>query len=242
MAALARSGSVVLDQHRAGAASSPVAPALAVADLLVPLLEKDLAAFDAIAPGSLVLMPLLPGLSDDPASWSNLLARLAPRGPSAVLGVTPELAPLDRRRLVERLGEASFEAVHHGAPPAARLARAFACSVAAAGLSPFWERPTLPVPPRAARNRELAAALATAGELWLALGRSEGEGEALLAAARHVDGSSLDLGALAREGQLALLAILSPLARQVVDQLVRNGRSSLLAELRAEFLAGEPGE
>ncbi len=72
--------------------------------------------------------------------------------------------------------------------------------------------------PRGARNRELAAALAEAGDLWLRLGRSEPEGEALLAAARHVDATSLDLAALAREGNLGIVDWLSPVARAPADR------------------------
>jgi len=241
VASVARPGAVVLDQRIAGDhdRSSPVPFTQIVDDLFHPLLEADLADLDTLAPDSLVLVPLLPGLSDAPESWQRLLARLAPRHPAAVIGSAPVLSPADRRRLVDQLGEASFEAVHHGGFPAARLERAFARAVAAAGLSPSWERPPLPLPPRAARHRELAAALAEAGELWLRLGRSEAEGESLLAAARHAEASTLDLAALAREGRLALLAVLSPLARRLIEELGREGISSLLAELRGEYLTGE---
>lgn len=244
LATLARPDEIVLDQRIAGdSGSSSAAPFTRVVDdLLLPLVEKDLAALDAMAPNALVLVPLLPGLSDESTTWRELLARLAPRRPAAVLGVAPELSPADRRRLVDRLGESSFEAVHHSRWSAASLERAFARAVADAGLAPWWERPRLPLAPRAARHRELAAALAEAGELWLRLGRSEAEGEGLLAAARHAEVSKLDLAALAREGQLALMTVLSQLARRLIEELGREGRSSLLAELRDEYLIGEPRE
>ncbi|MEO7795452.1 MAG: hypothetical protein ABIV06_11835, partial [Thermoanaerobaculia bacterium] len=195
----------------------------------------------------------LPVLTSSPASWAELLQRAASRRPLAVVGVAPELTPLDRRKLVERLGEVHFEAVHHSLTEEGagrRLERDFSAAVARAGLPPFVERPLAELPPRLARNRTLATLLAECGELWLRVGRSEAEGAALLAAARHLESAAvagLDLAALSREGNLAHLGFLSPLALSVIDSAAGSagrapgGPSALLAELRAEFIGEVSG-
>jgi hypothetical protein len=242
----------VLDQFSVLDADSEAPGATVVADLLSALLEGNPALIDELPEQAWIVVPLLPALSSTPESWAALLQRAAARRPSAVLGVAPELTPLDRRRLVERLGEEQFEAIHHtqveeGA--GRRLERAFAGAVARAGLPAFVQRPPAELPPRLARNRVLATVLAECGELWLRVGRSEAEGSALLAAARHFESAAvagLDLAALSREGNLAHLGFLSPLALQVIASVA--GQSGLLAsppllaELRGEYTAGEvPG-
>lgn len=232
-------GGSALDQRFADDLEGGAPDGMVAADLLFPLLQGDLAVIDAMPPTAIALVALLPGGGSPKEHWAPLLARLARRTPHAVVGIAPELSPLDRRRLVEALGEERFEEVHHGRSAGAELERDFARAVAAAGMSPFVERPELALPPRAARNRALAAALFEIGERWLALGRSEAEGAAILAAARHVEGSDRDLAALARERQLALLPFLSPLARSVVEEVAEDGRSGLLASLRGEWLGSE---
>ena len=96
--------------------------------------------------------------------------------------------------------------------------------------------------PREARSDAAAVChvtLAEAGDLWLRLGRPEGEGASLLAAARHVETTPLDLASLAREGNLGVVGWLSPLARSLVDRRVAEGRTTMVDELRAELLAPE---
>lgn len=236
----------VLDQFSARDEETPAAGTTLVADLLACMLDDNLAMVDDLPEQAWIVVPLLPGLSSEPASWDEPLRRASARRPLAVVGVAPELSPLDRRKLVERLGEDRFEAVHHSPGEEGarrRLERAFAGAVARAGLPAFLERPAAELPPRLARNRALATLLAECGELWLRVGRSESEGAALLAAARHLESSAvagLDLAALSREGNLAHLGFLSPLALAVIDGAA--GRlphpAPLLAELRAEYLAG----
>ncbi|MEO8195407.1 MAG: hypothetical protein ABI689_01660 [Thermoanaerobaculia bacterium] len=239
----------VLDQFCTVDAETPAAGATLVADLLGTLLEGSLALIDELPEAAWIVVPLLPVLSSSRESWSELLQRSAARRPLAVVGVAPELTPLDRRRLVDRLGEDHFEAVHHSMTEEGagrRLERAFAGAVLRAGLPAFVERPLAELPPRPARNRALATLLAECGELWLRVGRSEAEGAALLAAARHLESAAvagLDLAALSREGNLAHLGFLSPLALAVIDRAAgpapKASRPALLAELRAEYTGDE---
>lgn len=238
----------VLDQFSSRDEETPALGTTLVADLLSSMLDGSLALIEELPEQVWIVVPLLPGLSASPESWSELLRRVAARQPLAVVGVAPELSPLDRRKLVERLGEEQFEAVHHacGEETSRRqLERAFAVAVARAGLPAFAERPAAELPPRLSRNRILATQLAECGELWLRVGRSESEGAALLAAARHLESSAvagLDLAALSREGNLAHLGFLSPLALSVIDRAVATpsgaARPTLLAALRAEYLGG----
>ncbi|HLF56861.1 MAG TPA: hypothetical protein VI942_08450 [Thermoanaerobaculia bacterium] len=182
-----------------------------------------------------VAVPLIPGLFPAAASIERLLDEVAELRPAAVLGVTPELSPLDRRRLVGALGDAAFEAVFHGAAlEESELAR----RAAARRIGVLPERPlVMSLPPRVSRNREVATQLAECGELWLRLGRSESEGVGLLAAARRVEQISLDISALAREGNLAVLDFLSPAGKRVVEE-ASEGDPGLVAELRSAWLGG----
>lgn len=184
-----------------------------------------------------IVVPLLPGLLDGEEAGS-LIDRLAALAPEVVLGVEPALVPADRRRIVDCLGEGSFEAVFHGR--AIREAD-FAAAVAARGIAPLPPLPELPdLPARRARDRRLAAALQEAGDLWLRLGRSEGIGESLLAASRRLAAESRDVTALAREGNLGLLSWLSPTAREVITEQSGAG-SDLLRELRRAWSGGSAG-
>ncbi len=244
----------VLDQFCTVDAETSAVGATLVADLLGALLDGNPAAIDELPEQAWIVVPLLPVLSAGPQAWEEILRRAANRRPLAVIGVAPELSPVDRRRLVERLGEEHFEAVHHSFTAEGagrRLERAFAGAVSGAGMPAFVERPLAELPPRLARNRALATLLAECGELWLRVGRSEAEGAALLAAARHLESAAvagLDLAALSREGNLAHLGFLSPLALSVIDRAAAPAKSAgpsagaargaLLTELRAEYLAG----
>lgn len=212
--------------------------AVLVWDLLAPLLAEPTSAEAAIerllahrpAPARLwLVVPLLPGLFLGPGDLDRALAAARALDPECVVGVSPELSPADRRKLSELLGEERYEAVFHGAAPSER-----SFAVAARGLGLVWRapRPALAgLPPRRARNRELAAALAEAGELWLRLGRGEPEGLALHVAARLADDAALDLAALAREGNLEVVDWLPPLARAIVAELAAEGRSRRLEAL-----------
>lgn len=238
----------VLDFERAGGgalvhgaideAEEPTATGSRWVDLLALLLGGGDPTVAAALPVELsVAAPLLPGLFGEPSQWRPWLRALAVAGRRTVVGVPVDLTPGDRRRLAELAGEESWERIFHADPASDR---AFARAVSAEGLSPFPARPAIALPPRRARNRDLATALAEAGEIWLRLGRPEGEGQALLAGARHVEATPLDLSALAREGNLGVIGWLSPLARAVVEKLVAHERAPLVDELRAELLSAEP--
>ena len=236
-------GGVVLDQLGTEPPSEPAETlpgALPVVDLFFLLFEKNLSALEKLPRSSIVVVPLLPGVSAEETDWESLLRALAEKRSLAVVGIAPELAPVDRRRLVERIGEESFERVHHSSVSPAELERRFARAAHAAGLNPFFERPAVPgLSPRAQRNRRIAALLLEAGERWLAVGRGEADGASLMAAGKFVESATQEIEALARERQLALLPYLSPLARTTVESFVKDGRSPLLAELRAEWAGVE---
>jgi len=244
----------VLDQFSVLDADSEAPGATVVVDLLGALLDGNPEMIDELPERAWIVVPLLPVITSSAPGWASLLQRALDRRPLAVVGLAPELSPLDRRKLVERLGEEHFEALHHAELDEGsrrRLERAFAATVARAGLPAFVERPLSELPPRLARNRALATVLAECGELWMRVGRSEADGAALLAAARHFESAAvagLDLAALSREGNLAHLGFLSPLALQVIESAAGHASAAgtaprllppLLAELRAEYTAGE---
>lgn len=208
-----------------------VADFLIVIDLVGPLLAGNLAALERAPAGAAAAWPLLPGITDDPALWEEGCARLTAAGVRHAQAVAVRLTPRQRRWLVERRPEVSFDALFHRRP---LPERAFDQVAFRHGLEPFPPRP-LPGAPRAVRsNRRLAGALALAGELWLRLGRPERQGEALYRAARLADQTDLDLEALAREGNLGVLEWLDPVGRELIE----GGASPLLAELRQEYLTG----
>jgi len=245
--ALGAAGVPVVAQSFPDAGAWETGAPIVALDLTPALLAPGRAGIEALHDlaarprGPLTLWVVVPLLAGAPATgaepeWLDALSRLRP---DAVAAVAPGLAPTDRRALAELVGEERYEAIFHGDAPAGRdLARRWA----AAGLPVFAGRPAAAaVSPRTARNRELAAALAEAGELWLGLGRPEPEGEALLAAARHLETTPLDLGALAREGNLGVVDWLAPAARRLVEEAARGGTPAELAALRSEWLAPEPG-
>jgi hypothetical protein len=180
------------------------------------------------------VVPLVAGLLEGDGERARWLGRLAELRAAAAVGVALALAPAERRRLAERTGEARWSAIFHGAAPSER---GFARAAAAAGVAPLPPRPEVGLPPRAARNRSLATALAEAGELWLRLGRGEAEGEALLAGARRLASAPLDFAALGREGNLAVVDWLAPRARRLIEEELsgaRGERAALGAEWSGE--------
>ena len=229
-----RLGGAALVQIDVEEAREPTATGSRVVDLLPRVLAGAPDALAELPPRVAAVMPLLPGLSADVGQWRPFLAALAARGRRQVVGLAVELTPPDRRRLAERVGEARWEAIFHGEMPSER---AFARAAAAAGLDPFPARPEATLPPRRRRNRELATLLAECGDLWLRVALPEADGQALVAAARHVEAAALDVAALAREGNLGVISWLSPLAREVIGELVARGRSARLQRLREEFLS-----
>lgn len=233
---LERGGGSALVAVELDEAAEPSATGTRLVDLLEPLLEGAVpAALSELPAGVAALFPLLPGLSGDAESWRPWLESLGRGVRRTVVGLAPELTPPDRRRLAERAGEDRFEAIFHAEAPSERD---FARAAAAAGLEPWLARPEVDLAPRRARNRELATLLAEAGDLAIRLGHGEAEGAALLAAARHLEATPLDVAALAREENLAVLSWMPESARAMVAAQVAEGRVARLDEWRAEWRGG----
>ncbi len=236
---LERSGGMALLQVDPDEALEPAATGWRVTDLLPWLLTGEVDRAAELPTPIAVALPLIAGLSARPSDWTPWLAALARDGGGrSVFGITVDLTPTDRRRLAEVAGDDRWQGIFHADPPAERD---FARAAAAVGLRPFAVRPSCTLPPRLGRNRELATLLASTGELWLRLGRSEADGQALLAAARHVEATPLDVAALAREKNLAVIGWLSPRARALVEERVATGSCALLETLEREWTAPPSG-
>lgn len=183
-----------------------------------------------------IAVPLVAGVTPEGDALADWLDRFRSFAPAAVLGVVAELSPYERRRLVEARGESSFDAVFHGRPMAEHD---FARAVASRGLRTLPRRQLLAtLPPRLTRNLELAGALWETAELALRLRTSEAECAGLFAAARRVEATPHDLAALAREGNLGVLEWPSPVALEVVEQLLSSGASGRLDALRHQWARG----
>lgn len=205
-----------------------------VYDLLPVLVGGDMNLLARLPAGSNVIWPLIAGLTDQSEMVEAGLDRLAATGVGCVRGLALVLQPAIRRRLAELGGEGVFDRLFHGPPPAERL---FAIRAAAVGLKPFLDRP-LPTESRAlAHNRWLAGELAVIGELWLRVERSESRGQAFFRAARLIDEADRDIHVLSSEGNLGVVPWLDPPSREVIEDLVSAGRSSLREELEAEYLS-----
>lgn len=241
----ARRGTPVLLQRIAGAggevAADPESSAAEtgihpVFDLLSPLLEGELDALADLPAGAAAVWPLLPGVTDDPELWREGCRRLAAVGAAAVQAVSPVLRPADRRHLAEGRDEDVFQALFHRPPPSPR---GFAREARRHGLDPFPERP-LPRPPlRGRENRRVAGLLGLAAELWHRLERPAARGQELFRAGRETDRTSLDLAALAREGNLGVLTWLAPVDRTFVEEALSGARPALLQELWEMYLHDE---
>jgi hypothetical protein len=230
------------------------AGAVVVVDLLAALLPGGLLheAADASevlgAPGSAwaaesgfagiaaAVWPLLPGITDDPGRWERACERLAASGLRCLQALVPAFGPGDRRRLAQGSREGAFEALFHRRHREPTSERDFARAAHRHGLAPLLPRP-LPRPPLPrAGNRRVAGLLAMAAELWLRLGRPVERAQALFRAARWLDATGYDVDALSREGNLAVVTALDPLARRVVAEAAGGGEPPLLGELLAEYL------
>ena len=234
---LTERGTPVIYQVLAGNGPGPNST-ISVLDPLSALLRGESDLLAAAPPGGGVIWPLLAGYTDDRGIWERVLAGFADSGVGFVQGIALELSPGEKRRIVEVGGTDGFEALFHGAPVSER---AFASAVERSGLSPYLERPLPQGPPALVGNRELAGVLCSIGELWQSLGRIESRGQELLAAARRIDRDKHDISALAREGNLDVVDWLGEQSRSIIRETVRDGRSSLLEELRREFVHDTQG-
>lgn len=203
-------------------------------DPLADWLSTEAEALERPLAGSIAL-PLVVGLEDRAAALVARFAADREHRPGTLLPLAPRLEPADRRRLVEALGERMFETVFHRPAPSERLA---ARRVAAVGFASLPELPEVPgLVPRAARNRELAAGLGALGEVLLRSGGSESEGAELLAAARQLRETPLDVAALAREGNLDVVGWLTPASRRELDRRLAGAGEPLLAAARSRWEA-----
>lgn len=180
--------------------------------------------------------PLLPGITDDPALWERGCERLAASGLGCLQALAPAFGPGDRRRLAQGSREGAFEALFHRGHREPTAERDFARTAHRNGLAPFLPRP-LPRPPwPRVENRRIAGLLALAAELWLRVGRPVEQAQSLFRAARWLDATPYDVDALRREGNLAVVTALDPLARRVVAEASGGSEPPLLGELLAEYL------
>lgn len=229
---LAATQTPVLAQCIPGAKSGSPG-AVDVYDVLQAIATEDLQRLDEVPSGAAVIWPLISGYTDDEEKWDMGLGRLADVGVGCVHGIVADLSPADRRRMVDVAGEQGFEKLFHGPVPAERD---FARAVHRFGMQPFLERPLPLTPTRLVNNRRLAGLLASIGELWLRLGRAEPRGQAFYRAARWIDRDNHDLLILAREGNLGVVDWLDDESRRVILEIAARDESSLLADLRLEYL------
>lgn len=233
------------DETRLPRATAPgAAGAVVVVDLLAALLPGGFLHEDGPAEPLAVdlsgiaaaVWPLLPGLTDEPAHWERACERLAASGLGCLQALAPAFGPGDRRRLAQGSREGAFEALFHRGHREPPPERDFARIAHRHGLAPFLPRP-LPRPPwQRVENRRIAGRLALAAELWLRLGRPVEQAQSLFRAARWLDATPYDVDALRREGNLAVVTALDPLARRIVAEAAGGGEPALLGELLAEYL------
>jgi hypothetical protein len=178
-------------------------------------------------------VPLLPGLLD--ASRFEVLSHeLVEHGVAAVHLAACGAGPATRRRLASELArEEDYRALFHAPPPDEReLGRA----ALARGLALTVPRPLPTGPTRLRVRRFLAGQLLEAGDLWSRIEPSGREAATYFRAARFVDDSLHDFESLARDGNLRVLEWLEPGPRDLVAEALRDGRASLLEELRERCL------
>lgn len=221
----------LLVQLRPG--DKPPAGVEVIYDLLEPLLRGEAEKLRSLPEGCSVVWPLIPSLTDHPEIWEEGLTNLRAAKVRCVQPMVPELTPLIRRQLVERYGEQSFDALFHGEAPSEQ---SFAILADRFELEVFFARPITGNSPRQESNRQLAAKLALAGELWHRLDRAVAAGQGLLRASRGAEHSHNDLSGIAREGNLKVLDWLDAHSLELLRQEAANGRSALLETLHCEYL------
>jgi hypothetical protein len=234
----ARPASAAGARHREPDAAPPLAGQFfGTASSTGTLLPAFADVFSRLPVRSAALWPLIAGLTDPPDLVAAGLDALAAAGVAVVQPVVPALSAGDRRRLAAAAGEEAFDRLFHGGEPDER---AFARAAAARGIGFLVPRP-LPRPPLAgAGNRRIAGWLAVAADLWLRLGRPPSQGQAFFRAARWADETGYDLPALARDGNLGVVAEVDAASRALIEEAAATGeRPALLGELTERYLAEE---
>ncbi len=228
------SGTGVLVQLRIGEVCK-VDGAVKVFDLLEPLLSSETEDLLSLPEGSVAVWPLIPGISDHPGRWEDGLPLLASAGVGCVQPVALDLSPVQRRRLAEGRHESVFDALFHGSKEGG-TEKDFARYAHRHQLKVFMERPLVGAAARVRSNREIAAKLALAGELWLRMEKSVAAGQAYFRAARGAETTSLDLAALVREDNLKVINWLNDASRELVEEWVQHGTLGQLDTLMAEYV------
>jgi hypothetical protein len=205
-------------------------------DLLPALLEGRLDLLDDLPRGAAAVWPLVAGLTDGEAMVEEGLARLARRDVAAIQPMVLELSSSGRRQLARGADEGTFDRLFHGRPPSARE---FSSRAAARGLSTFLARPLPAGPPRLVVRRRCSGELRLAAELQHLLGLPELDSQKLLRSARWIDREDHDLAALAAENNLTIVEWFDGASRRVIEEVLEQGRSSLVAELEAEYTRAE---
>lgn len=213
--------------------------ALVIFDLLLALLDGKLSRCDLLPSGTTVAWPLIAGVTDSERMARDWLPRLVARGTERVKAFTLHLTQRQRRRLAERLPESAFTALFHRSPGEDQVERRWARWIAHAGMSPFVERPSVPLAEPMASHRRAAGVLLEVGDLWIRLGRSPAEGQSFYRAAREVERSSHDLVRLAREENLGVFPWLQNRALEVVRDALLTAATPLRDTLRREYLEGD---
>ena len=228
------SGTGVLVQLRIGEICK-VDGVVKVFDLLEPLLSSETENLLSLPEGSVAVWPLIPGISDHPGRWEDGLPLLASAGVGCVQPVALDLSPVQRRRLAEGRDESVFDALFHGSKEGG-TEKDFARYAHRHGLKVFMDRPLVGAAARVRSNREIAAKLALAGELWLRMEKSVAVGQAYFRAARGAETTSLDLAALVREDNLKVINWLNDASRELVEEWVHNGTLERVDSLMAEYV------
>ena len=207
---------------------------LLVADLTAQLLRDRIP--DEVLEGlggAVAAVPLVAGVLDA-ARFAVLAADLARHAVRAVHFVPLAPSPAARRRLAEHLErEQDYRALFHARSPDEQELARIALDQ---GLATTQPRPLPRSPRRLRTNRLLAGHLAEAGDLWSRMEPSGREAAPFFRAARFVDESPHDLEALARDGNLRVLEWLESGPRELVEEALRDGKASLVEELRRRWL------
>ena len=200
-----------------------------VVDALPAVLSGAIGRLARVPAGCTVAWPLIPGLGDEAGMWEEGCTAAASAGARCVHAVVLDLPARDRQALLLHVDPARrervFDRLFHARP---RAERDLARCAAGHGLESFF-LPAAAGDARRHQNRSLAETLGLAAEVWLRLGRSEARAHELFRAARWARRSSLDLRAVAREGNVEVVSWLGRSGRGIWKEWAESGRSPTLA-------------
>jgi hypothetical protein len=231
---IAGQGTPVLLQRMPGDPEVRIDGVTPTHDLLPTLWHGEVDGLAELPAGTTAVWPLIPGVTDGPALIDRGLDLLAGAGVARAIGIDLELSPGDRREVVVSHGDQLFDLLFHRSSPGERR---FCRAAAERGLEWWLDRP-LPSPPLLrVGNRRLAGLLLSIADLWSRLGLPPVQGQAYYRAARWIDESRYDVGALLREGNLGLVASIDDASLEALSGLLADGRSGVLEKLRAAWTA-----